>query len=43
MSQASDEMLAIMWRISAVGTDVEASVLLYSALIGAEKSTISGS
>ena len=27
-------MLDVMWRLTAVGTDVETSVLLYSALIG---------
>ena len=34
MSLASKEMLDVMWRLAAVGTDVETSVLLYSALIG---------
>ena len=34
----SEEMLNIMWRLTAVGTDVETSVLLYSALIGAYES-----
>ena len=33
MSHASEEMLDVMWRLAAVGTDVETSVLLYSALI----------
>ena len=30
----SKEMLDVMWRLAAVGRDVEASILLYSALIG---------
>ena len=28
-----EEMLGIMWRLAAVGTDVETSILLYSAQI----------
>ena len=32
MSWASEEMLDVMWRLAAVGTYVETSVLLYSAL-----------
>ena len=35
MSQASEEMLDAMWCLVVVGTDVEAIILLYSALIGA--------
>ena len=35
MSWESEEMLDIMWRLAAVGSDIETSVLLYYALIGA--------
>ena len=43
MSWASEEILDVMWRLAAVGTDVETSVLLYAALIGAYEFSISGS
>ena len=39
---ANEEMLDIMWRRAAVCTDVEACILLDSALVGAQESTISG-
>ena len=38
-----EEMLDIMWRRAAVCTDVAACILLDSALVGAQESTLSGS
>ena len=43
MSQATEEMLDVVWSLAAVGTDIETSVLLHSALIGAYEFAISGS
>ena len=43
MSWAIGEMLNIVWCLAAVGADVEANILNDSALVGAEKSTMSGS
>ena len=41
--EANEEMLDIMRRRAAVGTDVEVCILLDSALVRAQESTISGS
>ena len=38
----SKEILDVMWRLAVVGTNVETSVLLYSALIGTLPFAISG-
>ena len=42
MSRAIKEMLNIMWCAATIGIDVEASILIYSARVGAQKSTMSG-
>ena len=38
-----EEMLSMVWCLSADGTDVEVSITTYSALVGAKESTMSGS
>ena len=43
MSWAIEEMLNIVWYLATVGAYVEANILTDFALIGAEKSTLSGS
>ena len=43
VSRANEEMLDIMRRRAAVGTDVEVCILLDYALVRAQESTISGS
>ena len=43
MSPANEEMFDIVRRRAAVCTDVEDCILLDSALVGAQESTISGS
>ena len=43
MSWAIEDMLNIMWCLATVGTDLEASNLTDSALVGAKESTMSGS
>ena len=43
MSWAIEEMLNIVWCLTAVGAYVEASILTDSALVAAKESTMSGS
>ena len=43
VGQANLEMLDIMWHCAAVCTDIEAYILLNSALVGYQESTISRS